>query len=182
MARSDTSRVTRLLSEVARGIDRLERSLDLPDDAMWRRADSVSTWSVAEQLYHIAAAAGRMLTAAERTLDREAPAREDGRPSVVGRAVMLTGRIPRGKGTAPSTVHPPDDLRREQLEHSAHWCRRVYDRLAERPDEIAAATWRAEHFVFGWLDAMQWLRIVAIHTDHHFLIVDDILAAHARDH
>lgn len=182
MDRSDSSRVTRLLAEVARCIERMDRTLTLPDDELFRRAESVSGWSVAEQLYHIAAAAGRMLTAAERTMDREKPAREGGRPSVAGRAVMLAGRIPRGRGRAPSAVHPPDDLRREQLENTIGWCRRVHHRLAGRTDEIATATWRAEHFVFGWLNAIQWLRIVAIHSDHHFLIVDDILAADAADH
>jgi hypothetical protein len=44
--------------------------------------------------------------------------------------------------------------------------------------DIERAAGRIEHFAFGGLTALQWLRVMAIHTRHHLKIIEGIQRSH----
>lgn len=157
--------------------DRLTSLLERDDDHLFLRAPAVSGWSVAEQLHHTAAATGRMLAAVERIAQQKPPAADGGKVTVIGRAVLMTGRFPRGKGKAPKGTIPPEQFDRAELERALSRCRGTYDRIPPLFEAAAGSTFRVEHPYFGWLSAEQWLRLAAVHADHHFLIIGDIDAA-----
>jgi len=160
----------------------MHRELERSDEALFRRVPAVSGWSAAEQLYHVAVANGHMLTAVRRIVEQTEPARPSGRPTLVGRAVLLLGDFPRGRAKAPDRSVPPEGLSRETLTASVMRSRRVYEGIEPLLPQVAEATWRVSHPVFGWLDAGQWLRALAVHANHHFAIVDDILASPTDGH
>ena len=95
--------------------------------------------------------------------------------TLVGRAVLFTGWIPRGAGKAPETAQPQVEsgveLRRELGES-----RETVLELEAVLLEVETAKARIGHFAFGGLTAMQWLRVMAIHTRHHLKIIDAIQA------
>lgn len=157
-----------------RQCEQLEKLAAETDERLAYRAQRISTWSIADQLDHIARATQAMTGAIEMALLPEAPT--DGRASLVGRAVLATGWIPRGVGKAPESTQPETGSR-EQLGNLLADARRALDRLEPRLPEIDGAQGRVNHFAFGDLTPRQWLRIIDIHTRHHLKIVRDIQGA-----
>lgn len=155
--------------------DRLEALAAEPEDRLFRQATRVSGWSVAEHLSHIALSTRAMVGAIEAACEpgeTESP----GGPTLAGRAVLLTGWIPRGVGQAPEYVEPQPDspaALAEQLEAA----RQAVTRLESRLPEIDRARGRTRHFVFGALTPLEWLRVIAIHTRHHLKIIRAIQRA-----
>ncbi len=157
-----------------RQCDQLEKLAAEPDERLSYRAQRISAWSVADQLDHIARATQAMAGAIEEALQPEAPG--GGRLSLVGRAVLFTGWIPRGAGKAPQGTRPETGSR-EQLGSLLTESRRALDRLESRLPEIDGARGRVNHFAFGDLTPRQWLRVIEIHTRHHLKIIRDIQSA-----
>lgn len=174
---------------------------DLMDEAeAWRRAPDrhlfaarpeVSAWSPAQHLYHAAQiGAGllgwivqqaRLADASGDPSNEAAPREEDGGDgdggvNKAGRAVLAAGRMPRGAGTSPDAFVPPDDLAPEQLTTMLATQRRYAEAMQPHLGALPHVRVRRTHPVFGALDAVQWLRFVRVHTDHHHRIVRDILA------
>jgi hypothetical protein len=143
--------------------DQLQELAAENDERLFYRAEKVSTWSVAEQLEHIARATQLMAGAIEKALQPETAG--SGRPSLVGRAVLFTGWIPRGVGKVPASTEP-ESASKEQLGSL----------LADLP-EIDGAPGRVNHFAFGDLTPRQWLSVIDIHTRHHLKIIRDIQSA-----
>ncbi len=168
--RTASRRCRRAYQAVVSQFDRLQAlAAAEPEDRLFRRATRVSKWSVADHLSHIARSTEAMAGALEAACD-SAEAGWSARPSLVGRAVLLTGWIPRGVGRAPRYVEPqagsPSELVR-QLGAS----RLAVTRLESRLPELARARGRTRHFAFGALTPLQWLRVIAIHTHHHLKII-----------
>jgi hypothetical protein len=154
-----------------RQCDQLEKLAAENDERLFYRAQRISTWSVAEQLDHIARATQGMAAAIEEALQPEAPNR--GGPSLVGRMVLYTGWIPRGAGKAPDFTRPETGSS-EQLASSLAQSRQALERLEARLPEIDGARGRVNHFAFGDLTPRQWLSAIEIHTRHHLKVVRDI--------
>jgi len=85
-------------------LDRLDTAAG--ETATFERRADFSKWSVGEHLEHLAAANALCLSAAEALVagsdDRIVPRAV---PKVLGRAVLLLGWIPRGKGKASGALH-----------------------------------------------------------------------------
>ncbi len=172
-------RIRARFDDVQRCYDRLAGLLAVDDARLVNVAPSVSGWSVAQHMVHLALANAHMLTAVQRIVARATPAERVGRPTFSGRIVLLMGDFPRGKGEAPARSVPPETVAREDLLSALERSRRILESTALVLPDVEFATWRVKHPVFGWLNARQWLRMLAIHADHHFAIIDDILAAPA---
>ncbi len=142
------------------------------DERISRRRASVSAWSVAQHLDHLAQANG--LCAAAITQLLESPTSSSGPGlTLAGRAVLLTGWIPRGRGVAPPTTVPSaatlsETRSRLQDAHTA------VTAIAERLNELDGARARLGHPALGGFTAFQWLRFIAIHTRHHLKIIEEI--------
>ncbi len=135
------------------------------------RAPAVSAWSVAEQVDHLVKVEQSIFS----HLLTRTPAQ--GRTiSMWGRFVLLTGWIPRGKGTSPRKLRgtPASAL---ELTAALEACRETFHRLAAEPDRLLDPVPCLPHKMFGALTAAEAVRFVPIHTRHHLKIVRDIGAA-----
>ncbi|NNE70420.1 MAG: DUF1569 domain-containing protein [Rhodothermales bacterium] len=157
--------------------DRLAGLMHRSEDELQLTVDAISSWSVAEQMHHIASSTALMLAGVMRIAGQVSPAKLEGRISAMGRAVLMSGRFPRGKGKAPARTMPPETVSREELETAVARSRRMYDSVAEVLEKAAVSDWKVEHPYFGMLNAEQWLKLAAIHADHHFRIIEDIDSA-----
>jgi hypothetical protein len=153
---------------------RMDDVLARLDSELFRCAPSVSNWSVANQLHHLATSTALMLTGVSRIGSQTIPAEASGSVTAIGRAVLMTRRFPRGKGKAPKRTVPPDEVSRADLEKVLARSRRTYERLPAEMEAVAASSWKVAHPFFGMLEASQWMKLAAIHADHHFRIIEDI--------
>lgn len=137
--------------------------------------ETVSVWSVGQQLEHVARADEAIFGGIVQLLDSpDAEAR--GKPSRMGRAVMLLGRIPRGKGRSPEPFLSTG-LDAAEVRGRLAACRRSWRDFESRLDGLPDALARRPHPVLGAFDACQWLRFEQIHLRHHRAIIDDILGS-----
>ncbi len=145
---------------------------DRNDECLSRRRESVSAWSVAEHLEHLAQVNTLCAAAISRLLDSP-PGDPGAGLKPAGRAVLLTGWIPRGRGVAPPTTVPsaaPLSEIRSRL-RDAHV---AVNAIGERLNEVDGARARLSHPLLGGFTAFQWLRFIAIHTRHHLKIIEEI--------
>jgi hypothetical protein len=172
------SREHRRLLEIC---DLLAGHLARPREVLLAQRPEVSSWSVAKQLEHTLKSTELMLRAVELILDDDPKAIEH-EPGVrfIGRVVFFSGRIPRGKGRAPDSVIPPEDVDLSDMPKRLDGLRATLAELQPRLGELRARRGCFEHPYFGNLDGRRWLRLAQVHADHHLLIVDDILAAGGR--
>ena len=91
----------RILGQFADLCKMAERS----EDDLRGKAESVSAWDVGQHLDHLAEADRFILGGIEAALE-DPPPNVDKRPVFIGRVVLLTGFIPRGKGKAPEQTQP----------------------------------------------------------------------------
>lgn len=90
-----------------------------------------------------------------------------------GRMVVLfTNEIPRGRGKAPQRVQPNKPFDAETLKNRVASARESL-KLLEGLDPKS----NFEHPYFKQLNLKQTLQFIAIHTQHHLDIIDDILKA-----
>ncbi|MFT5141656.1 MAG: hypothetical protein ACI80V_001074 [Rhodothermales bacterium] len=171
---SKIDKLTTLHRKLGRRYDRMQELLDREDDSLFRQAPSVSNWSVANQLHHVATATWLMLVGVDRISKQLSPAAAEGSINTIGRALLLSGRFPRGKAQAPARSQPPDNVTRGDIKKALDRSRDLYERTPDIFQAASASSWRAKHPYFGMLDACQWMKLAVIHADHHFLIVDDI--------
>ena len=148
-------------------------------DACEARAPEVSGWSVAQQLEHLLLADRGILTAIEDALEKPPEgdaAAPQGGPSLVGRFILYTGFIPRGRGKAPDITRP-QGMSTEQLASGfggvCHRVEALGDELA-RVDDIRATRL---HPLLGHFTPARWVRFSRVHHNHHAKIIGDILGA-----
>ncbi len=133
--------------------------------------ERVSGWSTHQHLDH--------MLQVDRSIAKLFDAPESGPLpplTTIGRIILATGWIPRGRGRAPAAVAPapapPAEL--------ADQVRTARELLAESlPPEDLLADPRpiAKHPVFGGLSAARWVRFVVVHHHHHLKIIRDIESA-----
>lgn len=142
------------------------------DERLGQRRDHVSAWSIAQHLDHLAQANTLCAAAISQLLQSPGGAAGPG-PTIAGRAVLLTGWIPRGRGVAPPPTVPsaaPTSEIRSRL-RDAHL---AVSAIGQRLGELDGARARLSHPALGGFSAFQWLRFIAIHTRHHLKIISDI--------
>jgi uncharacterized damage-inducible protein DinB len=161
-------------SSTRRTLARLERDFDefqIFTPLAERRMERISAWSVGEHLDH--------LMKVDRSIfDRiEAPVETPLRPlSTLGRIVLWSGWIPRGKGKAPDMARP-QAVPPEQLVERIRAARDLLDRAVATPQRLADPRRIAKHYLLGGMSAAQWLRFLAVHHHHHVKIIRDVLRA-----
>jgi len=167
-----TDRNTRALHAA---LQRLQATLQWPEERLYVRADSVSAWSPAQHVQHALLALDRMLKAIE-ALCAGAPevSAKRGHVSLQGRALLLCGWIPRGRARTPDFA-APDEIPSHAglLESQATTCQ-AFGALAPRAGGLGRVRGTLEHPVLGALNAAQWWRFARVHTEHHLTIIADI--------
>ncbi len=170
-----SKRCRRTYESVVQLSERLLQLARQPRDRLVFRAERTSSWSVADHLDHLAKANQAMAASILKVLESSPSPTSDG-VSLVGRAVLLTGWIPRGAGKAPEYTRPQADSPTD-LTTDLEAAREAVTGLAARLAEIERSPGRSRHFAFGGLTPSQWLRIMEIHTRHHLKIINDIQRA-----
>ena len=143
------------------------------------RRPEVSRWSVFEHLDHLARADAAMLDRIDACLADQGS--RVGAVTWLGRLVLASGAVPRGKAAAAAATIPdpfPPDGHPDPGVLAARFTviDNRLDGLEERGDAVIASRLRAESPLFGWLRPRQWLRIMEIHRRHHLGIITDIVA------
>jgi hypothetical protein len=90
--------------------------------------------------------------------------------SFVKSFVFLTGTIPRGKAKAPKHVVSTTDILIESLEEQLNFAKSNLIEIKKLPSKSHFL-----HPIFGMLPLKKSLRFLAIHTNHHLKIVEEIL-------
>jgi len=138
-----------------------------------RREPAISGWSVAEHLEHLLLAAEMILAGLDR-LDRGAPPAElGGGPRLLGRVVLFTGWIPRGRGTAPPRT-VPGTVAVADLAPRYAGLRAGFGRLTARLAALERSRHTIRHPYFGPFRAVHWLEFCVIHNRHHLRIAAEI--------
>lgn len=170
MYKRDLRSTRRLFPIVLAQVDEL-LAISNDSDRMAKRVDSISKWSVGEHVEHLALAHSGVIARFEGLLADPGPG--SGSPSLIGHIALKVGRFPRGRAKAPETTTP------RSLDHAeiAQRLTGMRDRLLRlEPDlsRVAASTSTFDHPVFGPLRAVQWLRFLEVHQNHHGRIIRDI--------
>lgn len=165
----------RALDRLAPLLDETSEVVGWPDERLYVRIEEVSAWSPAQHVDHVL----RALDLMWRTVEGLESGRAEGGgaaggPTLVGRVVLLTGWIPRGRGEAPSEARPDPRPVRHRLRTALGEVTRWRERLRARVPALERAAGRAAHHHLGAFDAAAWLRFSEIHTRHHLAIVAEI--------
>ena len=99
-----------------------------------------------------------------------------GKPSAMGRVILWSGHIPRGKARAPKEV-VPGRLAPAEIESGFVTARSRFAGLSEEIPVIATSDWTYRHPILGGFNSAQWLRFVHVHHLHHEKIIRDIRQA-----
>ncbi|MCF6348760.1 MAG: hypothetical protein L3J20_10745 [Flavobacteriaceae bacterium] len=77
--------------------------------------------------------------------------------------------IPRGKGKSPRSVHPTNDITKEELLKQFEEAKQQINNIEHLPAKSSF-----KHPLFGVLNLKQTLKFLKIHTNHHLKICKDI--------
>jgi hypothetical protein len=166
------------LGELERQLARLGERLALPPETLLAEAPEVSGWSTAAHVFHAVLACDLSLgNAAALARDAGKLVRGPQERRDEAQVILRAGSIPRGEAEAPRFVTPPAridlDLARQLLEEVEG--KRAG--LAADLDALRAAPRTIPHQLLGDLTGPEWVRFARVHTDHHLVIVDEVLAA-----
>ena len=168
------------LADLEAALQRIDGLLSSEPLAWARRAEGVSSWSVAEQVDHMLRSVARMLTAADTIrVGYDARIKPDGKASVPGRLLLRAGAIPRGRADAPAEVLPAETPTIEECRTHHEQVLALLASLTPHLESIRSWRGTIPHPLLGDFRAQDWLRFARMHTEHHLAIVDDILAVEA---
>ncbi len=126
----------------------------------------VSKVNVAWHLYHSLLTIKQIYIA----LEKSDPDQFNSSVSVL-RTLSLTGNyIPRGRAQSPTSVRPPDDLTKQDVQDLLE----ITKNLASQFKSLDEGSY-FDHPYFGHLDRSHAMRFLQVHTNHHLKIVKDIL-------
>jgi hypothetical protein len=145
----------------------------LADDKLARVNDRVSLWSTGTQLEHIGIVNNRVMDNAIPGALKDLPENRAGKVLFIGRVMLFTGFIPRGKRKAPEVAVPQNAPLEKVRAGIARYEKCLAD-LEKQLDAIAASPGKFPHPILGPLSAGQWLRFLEVHTHHHIKIIRDI--------
>ena len=157
------------------GLNRLGEMLRWPEDRLYAVVPSVSAWSPAQHGQHALIALRRIFDAVNELREGQGHAvKPRGHPTLPGRAVLLSGWIPRGKADAPDFARPDDiPSRAAALDSHAAACE-CFAELAPVAGALRSVPGVIEHPMLSGLSAVQWWRFARIHTNHHLAIINDV--------
>ena len=170
-----STKLSRAHAGLLAGLDVLIEQASNPD-LCEASAPAVSKWSVKDHLEHLSIANGGIVNWLERARDEDPELDTGGRPSMLGRILLFVGAFPRGRGKAPERTRPKGTSA-EELGARFHRMREQVAELEGCLAELQASRATRNHFVFGGLNAAQWLCFADIHTRHHQKIIRDVLQA-----
>lgn len=157
----------------------LEKHLQ-SEDHFKIRVQTVSLWSVGQQVGHVAKTIEFISSQLEAilanpTMNADLPAKP------ISGQLLTGGEIPRGRGKAPVQITYPlqpklDDVKAELAKAKERW-----SKLAARSSELQKAPGKFVHFALGPMTCTDWVRFTAVHTAHHLKIINDILAKAAEN-
>jgi hypothetical protein len=156
------------LRALRKQVTRIRAFAQLPEGKLFA-SSPLSGWTPSEHLNHLIrvckSVVELLLDPAPRTLSRKI--------NLMGRVILHTGRIPRGRAKAPAQFIA-ERAESAQLLAALDELEVAIARIpiADLPKRTDATV---KHPRFGGLTPGQALRFVAIHNDHHLRIIDDML-------
>lgn len=144
-------------------IDELETKLPFIE----QKKEAVSQVSVGWHLEHSLLALIKMITAVEKSDPADYKWKFNVRRSVV----LALGNFPRGRGKAPDSVKPGEEITKANITgliEKAKQKAELFEKLSQNKF--------FKHPIFGDLQLKQARRIIAIHTYHHIKIINDIIS------
>ena len=165
---------------VEEGLDEMTWLASLPQEDLEVREEEISAWSVGQQLQHLARADHGIGIGLLGLLEDPSKGEPIG-PRLLGRLILLVGRIPRGRGRAPKSTSPEPEPAVETLRREVEQARTALLRCGERAEDLLALDRTIPHPYFGGLGTLRWIRFVEIHQEHHLRIVREIRGARAID-
>lgn len=131
-----------------------------------KKNKAVSQASVGWHLEHTLLALIKMITAVEHSTPADYKAKFNLKRFIV----LLLGKIPRGKAKVPDAVNPPSETDIENVKGLIEKAKQK----AIQFEQLNSGKFFT-HPVFGDLRVKQARKVIAIHTQHHINIVDDII-------
>jgi hypothetical protein len=171
MPTTPSSSITKTYGAIRAQLDELLVLANQPD-LVAVRAQEASGWSVGEQLEHLLLTDRMILDGFATLLDGTLTSASGG-PTAIGRFILLSGHIPRGRARAPKGV-VPGTLSPSEIASGFEGVKMRFEELAPRLGEIEASRATHRHPLLGDFNSGQWLRFVKIHHHHHQKLIRDI--------
>jgi len=149
-----------------RSLDRLIDDLEKMIPFINSKHEVVSKVSVGWHIEHTLLAMVKMMSAVEHSNPAEFKSKFNFKRSLV----LALGMIPRGKGGAPASVKPGELISEETILPLLEKARQKVKTF-----ETLSSDKYFTHPVFGDLKLLKARKIVAIHTQHHIKIINDIV-------
>ncbi len=165
------ARTVRSHEQLIAGIERC-RELAADETRLLASNDAVSGWSVGLHVEHLWRSDSGLLGWIQKRLDDPA-ATSDGGPTRTGRAVLVSGWIPRGRAKAPERTLP-ETLDIESLPERLVELHGLAEALGPRLPNLHESRATMEHPILGHFTPAQWLRFLDVHHRHHEKIIRDI--------
>jgi len=140
---------------------------EIPDD-WFTKTPAEGVWSFAEVYSHIMQATLGSSIAMERCVHNNCEPTTKGL-NFLGRLVLFTGRFPPVKVKVPPSVlarNPVVKLSKEEAKNLIIKCRKRLEGAMHMIRE-ASPNVRYKHPRMGMLNAVQWLKFIRIHLQHH---------------
>ena len=166
------------LLELDAQLARLAEVLALPEERLLAQAPEVSGWCAGQHAFHMVLACDLSLKnalALVKDTGRLVREPEDRKPEA--QEILRAGSIPRGVAEAPRFVTPPPRLDFPLVRQILGEVRDQRTQIAEDTAALAAAPRAIPHQLLGDLSATEWVRFARVHTNHHLVILDEVLAA-----
>jgi len=127
----------------------------------------ISDWTVGMQIEH----ALRAHIGIIRVLRKSKPGEEKQQFNFKRKAVLLSGRLPRGVAKAPKRSAPSEGVDEEQLRKLLALARSEH----EDTGSIESTAW-FNHSMLGVMNKKTSLKFSEIHVNHHVIIAEEIIA------
>lgn len=144
-------------------ITELESKLPLLD----QKNESISQATVGWHVEHSLLALIKMISAVEHSN----PADYKWKFNIKRTIVLTMGKIPRGRARVPESVKPAAEMSLANITALIEKAKQKTELFEKLPGNNFFT-----HPVFGDVRLRQARRVIAIHTDHHIKIINDILA------
>ena len=110
-----------------------------------------------------------------KALKKSDPSNYQRKYNLLRSVIFMSGKIPRGKGKAPRSVLPPENILKEDLHLQFDTAIEALNELENLPPAS-----NFKHPYFGQLDLKMSLRFLSLHTNHHLKIMKEILQSGNR--
>ncbi|MDZ4807910.1 MAG: DUF1569 domain-containing protein [Bacteroidota bacterium] len=145
----------------------LINELDNKTPFITQKNTAVSQVSIGWHLEHALLALVKMISAVENSNPEDYKKEFNQKRSIV----LFWGKIPRGKAKVPDSVKPGEELSMANIKGLIEKAKQKVDSF-----EKLSSDKFFKHPVFGDLQIKQARKIIAIHTNHHLQIINDIIS------